>query len=72
MGHHTRPHITKKKIYKKDIGSEANIEFGYALMPSYLEMCPLKGKIFSFRMQPLCEYPGSGIVLKATGSQFQS
>ncbi len=33
-------------------GSEANFGFGRALMPSYLEMRPLKAAYFSFRMQP--------------------
>ncbi|ROL44622.1 Glutamate decarboxylase 1 [Anabarilius grahami] len=36
----------------QETGSEANIGFGRALMPSYLEMCPQKAAFSSFRTQP--------------------
>lgn len=36
----------------QETGTEANIEFGHTLMPSYLGMCPPKAAFFSFRMQP--------------------
>ncbi|ROL47043.1 hypothetical protein DPX16_20695 [Anabarilius grahami] len=35
-----------------ETGSEANIGFGCALMPSYLEMCPQKAAFSSFQTQP--------------------
>ncbi len=35
-----------------ETGSEANLGFGHALMPSCLEMCPPKAAFFSFLMQP--------------------
>ncbi|KTF72260.1 hypothetical protein cypCar_00042777, partial [Cyprinus carpio] len=36
----------------QETGTEANIEFGRALMPSYLGMRPPKAAFFSFPMQP--------------------
>uniref|UniRef100_A0A8C2CXR3 Immunoglobulin domain-containing protein n=1 Tax=Cyprinus carpio TaxID=7962 RepID=A0A8C2CXR3_CYPCA len=38
----------------QETGTEANTEFGRALMPSYLGMHPSKTAFFSFRMQPSC------------------
>ncbi len=39
----------------QETGTEANIEFGRALMPSYLGMRPPKAAFFSFRMQQSSE-----------------
>jgi len=44
--------IDQMKV-SQETGSEANIRFGRALMPSYLEMCPPKAAFSSFRTQPV-------------------
>jgi len=38
----------------QETGSEANIGFGCAMMPSYLGMHPQRAAFLSFRMQPWC------------------
>jgi len=43
--------INEVKV-SQETGSEVNIGFGHALMPSYLEMRPLKAAFSSFWMQP--------------------